>query len=244
MKSIPAAAIGCATLFPQSSSPTASTCVPATLSATGSVISSQALVGGPTPCGSRGGQTAQKSGQDHAPANHSRMLDSTKVSPTSDTFGLPSTTSSRTVTLQSSLVNKLQARQPLNGSPLYDLTWKARAMPSGPPICQLRASARHIPDSDFSGWPTPEARAYRDLTLKVDGIAYAKSRLGHQSEPGEHSVPAWLFDCANPDSVLSTDGLRRPVGQVRAFGNAVVPQVAAEFITAAVAAINTCWGQS
>ncbi len=37
----------------------------------------------------------------------------------------------------------------------YELTWKEWDMPSGPPICALRASARRTSDSDCSGWPTP-----------------------------------------------------------------------------------------
>lgn len=32
-------------------------------------------------------------------------------------------------------------------------------MPSGPPICALRAAARRISDNDCSGWPTPDASA-------------------------------------------------------------------------------------
>lgn len=52
------------------------------------------------------------------------------------------------------------------------------------------------------------------------------------TKPSDRCVPAWLFDCSNPSSIIATDGVRRPVGQVRAFGNAIVPQVAAQFIGA------------
>jgi DNA (cytosine-5)-methyltransferase 1 len=38
----------------------------------------------------------------------------------------------------------------------------------------------------------------------------------------------------NPGTLVRIDGLPRPVGQVRAFGNAIVPQVAAAFIEAAI----------
>lgn len=38
---------------------------------------------------------------------------------------------------------------------LYRLTWKSWAMPSGPPICALRASVRRTSDNGSSGWPTP-----------------------------------------------------------------------------------------
>jgi DNA (cytosine-5)-methyltransferase 1 len=52
------------------------------------------------------------------------------------------------------------------------------------------------------------------------------------SKHSEHRLPAGIFDCADPGSIGAADGLRRPVGQVRAFGNALVPQTAAAFIEA------------
>jgi hypothetical protein len=42
-----------------------------------------------------------------------------------------------------------------HGSPEYDLTWKHWDMPSGPPICALRASGRRTSGKDCIGWPTP-----------------------------------------------------------------------------------------
>jgi hypothetical protein len=42
-----------------------------------------------------------------------------------------------------------------SGSLLYALTWKHWDMPSGPPICALRASAPRTSDSASTGWPTP-----------------------------------------------------------------------------------------
>jgi len=44
----------------------------------------------------------------------------------------------------------------VNGSPEYALTWKTWDMPSGPPICRLRASARRTSGKGFGGWPTPQ----------------------------------------------------------------------------------------
>ena len=49
-----------------------------------------------------------------------------------------------------------------NGSPEYALTWKHWDMPSGPPICALRASARRTSDSGYTGWPTPTQRDHKD----------------------------------------------------------------------------------
>ena len=48
----------------------------------------------------------------------------------------------------------------------------------------------------------------------------------------DRSLSSWFFDGPTPNSVSKIDGLPRPVGEMRAFGNAIVPQVAAEFITA------------
>jgi hypothetical protein len=45
----------------------------------------------------------------------------------------------------------------VDGSLEYELTWKTWDMPSGPPICALRASGRHKSDSGFIGWPTPRS---------------------------------------------------------------------------------------
>jgi DNA (cytosine-5)-methyltransferase 1 len=42
----------------------------------------------------------------------------------------------------------------------------------------------------------------------------------------------------NPDALVRIDGLPRPVGYVRGFGNAIVPQVAAQFIKATIEVID------
>ena len=64
----------------------------------------------------------------------------------------------------------------------------------------------------------------RDSLRSTTGPASAKPRDG--------GIRPWIFDCSNPDTVVPSNGVRRPVGEVRAFGNAIVPQVAAEFIMA------------
>lgn len=75
-----------------------------------------------------------------------------------DTCGHYGDTSSRSADLQSSLENRLQARLGGGGSPLFVLTWKHWDMPSGLPICALRASARRTAGPDYGSWPTPTAR--------------------------------------------------------------------------------------
>ena len=46
----------------------------------------------------------------------------------------------------------------VDGSPEYALTWKHWDMPSGPPICALRASGRRTSGSGCIGWATPMSR--------------------------------------------------------------------------------------
>ena len=78
---------------------------------------------------------------------------------TSGTYGRPSSISSSSASLQSSLASRLQALTASTGSTLYGLTWKERAGPSGRPICALRASVRRISDSGCIGWPTPHTNS-------------------------------------------------------------------------------------
>lgn len=74
---------------------------------------------------------------------------------TSGTYGHPSTTSSKSASLQSSLESKLRARTQTLGSTLYTLTWKPWVTPSVRSRSRLRASVRRTSATDFTGWPTP-----------------------------------------------------------------------------------------
>jgi len=85
----------------------------------------------------------------------SALAATTPVTPA--TCGPSSDGLSPSAALQRSLASRLQSALAETGSPLYVLTWKTQATPSGPPICQRQASARRISanDSTGSGWPTP-----------------------------------------------------------------------------------------
>ncbi len=74
-----------------------------------------------------------------------------------DTFGPTCEVSSRSADLQSSLASRLRASVDANGSLEYSMKWKDWDMPAREPICALRARARPISDSDYSGYPTPVA---------------------------------------------------------------------------------------
>jgi len=78
--------------------------------------------------------------------------------PTNATSGPSSSGSSRSAALQSSLASRLRELTDLSGSPEYALRWKDWGMTLGQPICALRASRHRISDSDFTGWPTAQAR--------------------------------------------------------------------------------------
>ena len=54
-----------------------------------------------------------------------------------------------------SLEKNLKIRLSKTPSALYDLTWKESVTPSGRPLLQLVASARHTADNAFTSWPTP-----------------------------------------------------------------------------------------
>jgi len=63
----------------------------------------------------------------------------------------------------------------VDGSPEYELTWKQWDMPSGPPICALRASARRTSDNGCGGWPTPVAN---DDNKSPEAHLAMKARMG------------------------------------------------------------------
>ncbi len=132
-----------------------------TLPDTGRSTCSPGSAAGPTPCDSLAGPTTGPSGPEAVPVNRSVRRARCRPKKTRDTSG-PNSDASSTASdtspsgiLQSCLESRLQAALDVNGSPEYVLTWKRWTMPSGPPICALRARARRTSDNAFTGWPTP-----------------------------------------------------------------------------------------
>lgn len=76
---------------------------------------------------------------------------------TSGTSGRPSSGSSKSVALQSSLESKLRAKTQILGSTLYKMTWKPWTMPSGRLRSRLRASVLRTSETELIGWLTPTA---------------------------------------------------------------------------------------
>lgn len=94
-------------------------------------------------------------GLDHAHANHSVQPANKKVKAIIVTSGQNGSASSASAALQSSLVNRLQARLPMDGWMRSRMIWKDKVTPSGRPYCQLAVSARRTVGTDYGLWPTP-----------------------------------------------------------------------------------------
>ena len=123
---------------------------------------SPALASGPMPFDLLDGATTDLFGLVPVRANLSARQAKALGLMTSGTCGQPSSTSSKSASLQSSLESKLQAKTAILGSTLYALTWKPWVTPSGRSRSRLRASVRRTSETDFTGWVTPAARDWKD----------------------------------------------------------------------------------
>ena len=139
---------------------------PPTLTDTCSAISLLGSEAGPLPCDSQGGLSTNRSGPEAARANLSARQAKALGLLTSGTYGPPSTTSSPSASLQSSLESRLRASLSMTGSTLYTLTWKPWVTPSGVSRSRLRASVRRTSETGTTGavsaWPTPTTRDWKD----------------------------------------------------------------------------------
>ena len=151
---------------------------------------SPASAGGTMRYNSPGGPQIELSGLEAAPVSPSVSPGANAAQATSGTYGRKCVGLSLSAALQSSLESRLQARADVTGSPEYALTWKHWAMPSGVPICALRASVRRTSGSACSGWPTPhlagQARLF-GLLGWVTPLAGTSSSM--RSIPGQQSTP-------------------------------------------------------
>ena len=115
-------------------------------------------------CDSQAGRRTSLCGQAHAPVNLTPRQALEKGMTTRGPYGGRGDGSSTSVDLQLSLASKLRQKLDVNGSPEYVLTWKQWDMPSGPPICQLRASVRRTSGNGYGGWPTPIVDDAKNVT--------------------------------------------------------------------------------
>ena len=160
--------IGLKTSYPQASSPQESwtddplkMSTPATCSGLPNVISSLGSECGLTLFGAPVGQMIDLFGPGLARANLSARQAKALGLLTSGICGRPSSTSSTSDALQSSMESRLRAATQSLGSTLYRMTWKAWRMPSGRLCSRLRASALRTSVTEPTGWPTPAARDWK-----------------------------------------------------------------------------------
>lgn len=121
-----------------------------------SAIFSPELASGAMPFGLQDGQTTDLFGLVPVRVNLSARQAKALGLMTSGTYGQPSTTLSKSATLQSSLESRLRAKLSSLGSTLYTLTWKPWVTPSGVSRFRLRASVRRTSETGRIGWPTPQ----------------------------------------------------------------------------------------
>lgn len=95
---------------------------------------------------------------------------------------------SPSASLQRSLESRLRVLLDVNGSPEYALTWKHWAMPSGQPICALRASPRRTSGNGCGGWRTPTGRDGRDGVKRMENDR-GKYRLQDQAATAGWPTP-------------------------------------------------------
>lgn len=131
--------------------------LPMNLNDTPNATSSQGSEDGASPSSLQESPPQPPSGAGRAPASLSPRQAREAGLLTSGTSGQPSTTSSGSVALQSSLESRLPHLMASGGATLYRMTWKWRATPLGRLICALRASAHRTSDKGSTGWPTPQS---------------------------------------------------------------------------------------
>lgn len=126
------------------------------------VISLQASACGVMSSDAGDGQIGGARGPDRARASLSARQAEAAGLLTSGTYGPPSSTSSSTANLRSSMESRLRARTALLGSTLFNRTWKVRETPLHRSISALRASVPRTSGRGFSGWVTASARDWKD----------------------------------------------------------------------------------
>ena len=145
--------------------------------------------------------------------------------PMLDISGLKRTDSSPSTDLQRSLESKLRERMADFGSPEFELRWNSLDMPLGPWILQRAASARRTSDSDFTGWPTPQAHDTREQgsgrPLTVTGCIQCHNGETHSLNlPGVAALACWPTPMASSPATEtyneagSNDSSRRTVAMI------------------------------
>jgi len=143
---------------------------------TRNAISSVESPDGPMRSSLPGGMQLGLFGPEAVPVNRFQSPDLARGKKTSGTCGQPSPTSLSSYDLQRSLESRLRQKMDVNGSPEYVLTWKRWDMPSGPPICALRASVRRTSGKGCSGWRSPMECDYKNMDCATQGYLCKQAR--------------------------------------------------------------------
>lgn len=192
------------------------------------------------PCGSLDGLTIDPCGPARVLASPFPMPGKDLERPTSGTSGPRCSGSSESAALQSSLESRLTALMAGLGSPLYDLIWKVQPMPSGGGIVPAAGvGAPHTRDRIF--WVAAHPGRVRGAGFRLAGGAGEVRPWGAFGPLDLREVLDRPFDpgtCfGRPRALAISDGIPARVGRLRAYGNAIVPQVGAVFVRAVMEAI-------
>lgn len=186
----------------------------------GEFIFSQESQDGNSPSSLPAGQQTAKSGPDHAHVSHFHRPGGAEALRMSATSGLFSENLSASAVLQRSLESRLLQRMAAFGSMEYALTWKRWDMPSGPPICALRASTRRTSGKDCGGWPTPTSvdRVRNEETM-AKCIAFRKRNANQNTVPLYLGEVAAMAGWQSPTAQVSSSGRKRN-GKANLLGEA------------------------
>ena len=169
-----------------------------------------------------------------APVNHSALPETKRGRKTKDISGPPSLASLKPVGPMWLWESRLRQRLASLGSTECSLTWKGSVTPQGRPLFRLVPSMPHIVGIDSGLWPTPSSR---DGKGGYQGWETVERHIGRDSST-HWSGAEWIEggDAKSrrhePSIRLLAHGVSARVGKLRAYGNAIVPQVAAEIMKA------------
>lgn len=244
---------------------------------------SQELPGGHTHCNSHNGPQIEMFGQEVALASLSVPQESKKESKMSAICGQHGLISLRSAALQQSLGNRLQARLPMAGLMMSQMTWKVMDIRGGAiiPACSVgaphkrdrlwfvgnskhngqyghevirsneetgdgRGKERADVSKQFKGASTPFdvsglSGCSKGERQNTRGVGHIAGVLPQRCVDGQGQGEPWgnsqFIQCPDgkqrlvkPGICLLADGVSARVVKLSALGNAIVPQVAAEFI--------------
>ena len=125
--------------------------------------------------------------------------------------------------LQQSLEKSLHRRLSVYGSMEYELTWKRWAMPSGAPICRLRAWGRPTSDnasggSQMDGWRTPTSAITeaKPEGTKLHGRTPADPQVGLADQA---QAAGWPTPNAGPQNDTDSKWQQRREALAKKYGN-------------------------